>query len=120
MVKIAHRCPGHAAAALALALALFPATVRSAPEETTAQAVGEAERNYVFCLGCHRADGSPGGVYHSITVDLRKTTLDHQGLISVITNGRREKGMPAYDGLLNPGEIEALASYIETRIKARP
>ena len=74
---------------------------------------------YAICLGCHRSDGRPGGVYHAILVDLRKTSLDHDGLIGVIALGRLDRGMPGYKGLLSDKDIEKLATFIEKDFKDR-
>ncbi len=75
---------------------------------------------YVVCAGCHKADGSGGPGYGGYAADFRKTKLTHDELVAVITNGRRNKGMPPFKGVLDEREIDAMATYIETEFKGKP
>src|SRR5690606_10680661 len=73
----------------------------------TALANGKAIYTQV-CTACHGVDGKLGV---SDAKDLSLSTLQHDAVVSMITNG---KGlMQSYKGLLSEQEIEAVASYVE-------
>jgi mono/diheme cytochrome c family protein len=93
------------------------------PEEE--QPVIEAPRRsmevvYVMCAGCHKKDGSGGPGYGGYAASFRETTLDHEQLVAVITDGTRERGMPPFEGVLSDRVIDAMATYIETEFKGKP
>lgn len=58
------------------------------------------------CASCHGANGE-GGVGSSLT----NTELDEDEIISRIYGGH-EDGMPAFDGILDPGEVKNVARYV--------
>jgi cytochrome c553 len=101
---------------------LFPPMVALSQEE---RPVIKAPRKsmkdvYVLCAGCHKADGSGGPGYGGYAASFRKTMLDHDEIVVVITNGRRERGMPPFEAVLSDRVIDAMATYIETEFKGKP
>jgi mono/diheme cytochrome c family protein len=64
-------------------------------------------------------DGSGGGTYGGVAASFVKTQLNHDELVQVIADGRLKKGMPAWKGVLNPTEIDAMATYIEHKFKSK-
>jgi len=77
------------------------------------------EQVYVKCAGCHRMDGSGGGGYGGVAASFRETQLSHDEMVMVITDGRPHKGMPSWKGMLDPREIEGIATYIEENFKGK-
>ena len=73
---------------------------------------------FIYCALCHKLDGSGGATEGGYAANLRKTQLTHDELVSVITNGRREKGMPPFDGILDEQKISTLAKYIKEELRA--
>lgn len=71
----------------------------------------------VICAKCHKPDGRGGPAYGGFAADLRATMLDKQGLMLIISEGVRSKGMPEFKSTLGKREIEGIASYIEEHIK---
>lgn len=71
----------------------------------------------VICAKCHKPDGRGGPAYGGFAADLRATPLDKQGLVHVIAEGIRQKGMPEFKSTLSKREIEGIATYIEEKIK---
>ena len=71
----------------------------------------------VVCTRCHKPDGRGGPAYGGFAADLRATGLDREGLIQVITEGVRARGMPEFKTVLTKREIEGLATYIDERVK---
>lgn len=63
------------------------------------------------CERCHGAN-QEGLVGPALTESLKKLTKDE--VITTITNGRPEKGMPAH-GALGADKIDALYSYLKGR-----
>ena len=75
---------------------------------------------YVLCATCHKPDGSGGPSYGGYAANFRETTLDHDEIVAVITNGRRDRGMPPFEAVLSDREIDAMATYIEEEFKGQP
>src|SRR5688572_24686973 len=69
------------------------------------------------CARCHKADGRGGPGYGGFAADLRATELDHEGIVQITTEGRRDKGMPEFKTVLTKREIDGVATYIVERIK---
>lgn len=74
------------------------------PGEPDGEAIYQAN-----CASCHGADGS-GGAGPSLQGIGEEHTVPE--LVAVITNGRGS--MPAWQGRLTPGEIDAVATYVST------
>lgn len=66
------------------------------------------------CSLCHGNDGKLG---LNGAKDLSVTQLSHEGILEIISNGKNT--MAAYKDALTPEQIEAVASYIETDLKAK-
>jgi len=75
---------------------------------------------YIHCARCHKATGVGGPSYGGYAANLRETFLDHEQLIEVIKDGRRQLGMPEFKSRLSKREIDALATYIEKEFKGKP
>lgn len=66
------------------------------------------------CTLCHGNDGKLG---MSGAKDLSITMLDHQSIVTIISDGKNT--MAPYKTVLTPEQIEAVASYIETDLKGK-
>jgi len=66
-----------------------------------------------LCAPCHRADGG-GLVGPNLCDDYWIHGSNYVDNLKTIINGVPEKGMLTWRGVLKPGEIQAVASYIHT------
>ena len=66
-----------------------------------------------LCAPCHRADGG-GLVGPNLCDDYWIHGSNYIDNLKIIINGVPEKGMLTWRGVLKPGEIQAVASYIYT------
>ncbi|MEM7252358.1 MAG: cytochrome c [Pseudomonadota bacterium] len=73
----------------------------------------------VVCAKCHKPDGRGGPAYGGFAADLRATALDKAGLIKVIAEGVRLRGMPEFRTVLTKREIEGIATFIEDKLKGK-
>lgn len=73
-----------------------------------------------MCARCHKADGRGGPAYGGYAADLRKTMLTHEELVAVITDGRRDRGMPTFKGVMSKRKIDAITTFIEKNFKGKP
>ena len=80
----------------------------------------KAKRLYNRCVPCHKQDGSGGPSYGGYAANLRDTQLNHEEIVAVITNGRRDKGMPTFKPIMSKREIETVARFIQTQFKPEP
>jgi mono/diheme cytochrome c family protein len=71
------------------------------------------------CVLCHKYDGRGGPSEGGFAADLRVTKLTREELILTITNGRMQKGMPAFKGILDDSKIETLATFIKEELKLK-
>ena len=71
------------------------------------------------CVLCHKYDGRGGPSEGGYAADLRVTKLTRDEVVAVITNGRPAKGMPPFNGLLDPDKINTLATFIKAELKAK-
>ncbi len=69
------------------------------------------------CARCHKQDGRGGPAYGGFAADLRSTALDHEGLVFIITEGIRLRGMPEFKSTMSKREISGVADYIIKHIK---
>ncbi len=69
------------------------------------------------CARCHKQDGRGGPAYGGFAADLRSTALDHEGLVYIITEGIRRRGMPEFRSTMSKREINGVADYIVNKIK---
>ena len=66
-----------------------------------------------FCTTCHMPDGRGGQNEGGYGPDLRKTPLDVNMVVHVITNGRAGRGMPSFKGLIDEENIRLVAEFIK-------
>jgi mono/diheme cytochrome c family protein len=66
------------------------------------------------CTLCH---GSNGKLGMSGAKDLSATALDHQNIVTIISEGKNT--MASYKAVLSPEQIEAVANYIESDLKGK-
>jgi uncharacterized membrane protein SirB2 len=66
------------------------------------------------CSLCHGNDGKLG---MNGAKNLAITTLNHQGIVEIITNGKNS--MASYKNTLSAEQIELVSSYIETDLKGK-
>lgn len=97
------------------------------------------------CIGCHKWHGGGGGGYGGAALSLRETGLEKEQIVEVVRCGRPGTGMPYHDResytakscygmgkddagkdlpprartFLNDTEIDAVAEYILTAMKAK-
>ncbi|MDQ3260443.1 MAG: cytochrome c [Pseudomonadota bacterium] len=124
-IKAGKRWPD-AAKALAFAAAslwsVHSSTVAVAEEEDRPVIKvprGGGRELFQNCVLCHKYDGRGGPSEGGYGADLRVTTLTHQELVNVITDGRMSKGMPPFKGILDDEKIETLATFIEVELKLK-
>jgi mono/diheme cytochrome c family protein len=105
---------------LALCVILPGAAMSQTSTADAAAELRKGKRLYNRCVPCHKQDGSGGPSYGGYAANLRDTQLNHEEIVAVITNGRRNKGMPTFKPILSKGEIETMAKFIQTQFKAEP
>ena len=66
------------------------------------------------CALCHGSDGKLGV---SGAKDLSVSTLDHKGIVTIITDGKNS--MASYKAVLSVEQIELVANYIESDLKGK-
>jgi mono/diheme cytochrome c family protein len=64
-----------------------------------------------YCITCHGLYGDMGA---SGAYNLTTSTLSKDERIHVIAQGRAGTAMTPFEGILKPGQIEAVAKYVET------
>ncbi len=107
-----------AAGVLALATHDQPLASQEKPAVRASKVENEGWRQYmVNCARCH-GDDAVGGV---MAPDLRKTVASGAGseatFHSIVTAGRRDKGMPGFKGTLSDAQISAIYAYVAARAK---
>lgn len=71
------------------------------------------------CVLCHKFDGRGGQSEGGYGADLRVTKLTEAEVLGIITNGRSDKGMPPFKGILDEEMIETLARFVKTDLKLK-
>lgn len=91
------------------------AAILSLPGCQTSSSVGEGKGLYEkYCVNCHGEDGDLG---LNDAGNLRESALNRSEVIQIISQG---KGMmTAYQEILSPNQIEAIAVYVETMTENR-
>ena len=105
---------------LGFCVILPSAAISQTSDADAAAELRKGKRLYKRCVPCHKQDGSGGPSYGGYAANLRDTQLNHDEIVAVITNGRRDKGMPTFKPILSKGEIETVARFIQTQFKAEP
>jgi mono/diheme cytochrome c family protein len=84
--------------------------------------VYEGWRQYsVHCARCHGQDvlGNPVAADLLVAVAPGGTSADHQAFVQVVTDGRLNKGMPAFAQTVTPEKIDAIYSYVRGRAEKK-
>lgn len=82
----------------------------------------EGWRQYsVNCARCHGQDVLPNPVAANLLVSLAPGgPMDtYQQFFPVVNEGRSERGMPAFKGLLSPDQIKSIYAYVKGRAEKR-
>lgn len=121
---LAAACRTLSAVVLVTVLATLVGGSRGVPEsqaQETAQ-VSEVVMNgwrwfHVYCFRCHGVDA----VGSSIAPNLRESikALPHEEFIRIIREGRPEKGMQAWNVLLDASQMEDIYQYVMERTTGR-
>jgi mono/diheme cytochrome c family protein len=72
----------------------------------------------VNCTRCHGEDAIGSALAPSLVKSLQGA-VNHEIYIQTVKNGRPEKGMPAWGGLLNDQQIEEVWQYLKARSDGR-
>jgi mono/diheme cytochrome c family protein len=82
----------------------------------------EGWRQYsVNCARCHGQDVLPNPVAANLLISLAPggTMEAKEKFVQVVSEGRPDRGMPAFKSLLTPGQIEAMYAYVKGRADKR-
>lgn len=71
------------------------------------------------CITCHMPDGRGGQNEGGYGADLRVTPLSEDQVVSVITDGRMQKGMPSFKGQIDPDTIRQLAKFVKEELRLK-
>ena len=107
-------------ALVALGLIFCGAALSQTSDADAAAELRKGKRLYKRCVPCHKQDGSGGPSYGGYAANLGDTQLTHAEIVAVITDGRRDKGMPTFKPILSEREIETVARFIQSQFKAAP
>jgi mono/diheme cytochrome c family protein len=100
------------AAASTDAMAASPAASAAAATTTTAAAGDAAQGKTIFanrCQACHGANGSGGMGPKLADVDKKGDAY----IKNTVLKGHPDKGMPSFEGQLQPAEIDAVVAYVK-------
>ena len=82
----------------------------------------EGWRQYsVNCARCHGQDVLPNPVAANLLISLAPGgPVDTEAkFVQVVTEGRPERGMPAFKGTMSPEQIQAVHAYVKGRAEKR-
>jgi cytochrome c oxidase cbb3-type subunit III len=65
------------------------------------------------CAACHEADGG-GNIGPNLTDDFWIHGNTHRSMLTVVTNGVPDKGMPMWSAVLTPEQVAQVSAYIAT------
>ena len=65
------------------------------------------------CVACHNADGG-GNIGPNLTDDYWIHGATHKDILTTITNGVPDKGMPTWSAVLKPEQLTSVAAYVTT------
>lgn len=109
-----------------LALALAGATVTQALAEDDAypkknplagdpEAIEEGARLYFkWCVACHGKHADGVSRFGDYAADLRKFWRGYPEFVRITLNGRTDRQMPPWGGVLDEDEISQIGAYLET------
>ena len=96
----------------AASIAKFEADVATLTPSTKQTDINEGHRTYTtYCAPCHRVDGG-GIVGPNLCDDFWIHGSNYVDTVKTIINGVPAKGMLTWRGVLNPKQIQDVASYI--------
>lgn len=99
-----------------------PAAQGKGPETKVSQAEYDGWRQYsVNCARCHGQDVLPNPVAANLLVSLGPGgPIDtEQKFFQVVSEGRPERGMPAFKDIMSAEQIRAVYAYVEGRAEKR-
>ena len=73
---------------------------------------------HVYCYRCHGVEAMGSDIAPNLRESLR-THVNHDVFIETVTNGRIEKGMPAWKELLTTEKMDELYAYLKARSDGR-
>ena len=117
----------HGASALSFAIlslfSLLPTTLAVAEEEDRPVIIvprgGGRELFSTHCVLCHKFDGRGGPSEGGYGADLRVTKLTRDEVIQTVTNGRSEKGMPPFKGIIDESQILTVANFVKNDLRLK-
>ncbi len=104
--------------AIVLGLVLAPLGGRLAAQERSA--AEEGWRQYmVHCARCHGDDAVGGIMAPDLRTSAARGAVNEQTFRQVVLEGRREKGMPAFKGVLTDAQVGAIYAYVAARASGK-
>src|SRR5215204_191691 len=94
----------------------------AAGRPTVSQVEYEGWRQYsVNCARCHGQDALPNPVAANLLVSLASggPVDSEEKFFQVVTEGRPDRGMPAFKGVMSPEQIRAIYAYVQGRAAKR-
>lgn len=80
----------------------------------------EGWRQYaVNCARCHGDDAVGGVMAPDLRASVARGSVDSASFHQTVSRGRREKGMPAFEGVLRDEQIAAIYAYVAARAKGK-
>lgn len=80
----------------------------------------EGWRQYmVQCARCHGDDAIGGVMAPDLRASVAKGALNQQSFHAVVMQGRPEKGMPGFKGVLADEQVAAIYSYVAARASGK-
>jgi mono/diheme cytochrome c family protein len=73
---------------------------------------------HVYCYRCHGVEAMGSDIAPNLRESLR-THITHDLFIETVTNGRLDKGMPAWKELLTKDKMEEVYAYLKARSEGR-
>jgi mono/diheme cytochrome c family protein len=90
---------------------------RPAGGMTQIDAVREGWRQYsANCARCHGDDAVAGVIAPDLRASVAKGVVNRASFQSVVSGGRRDKGMPGFKDQLTTQQIAAIYAYLEARV----
>jgi mono/diheme cytochrome c family protein len=110
-------CLGRIAVGALLAVGAAETTPALAQERS---AENEGWRQYmVHCARCHGDDAVGGLMAPDVRHSLGRGALDERSFLAVVLEGRRDKGMPAFKGVLSDEQAAAIVAYVAARASGK-
>ena len=104
----------------AVAIAKFESSIATLEPSQDKVVIGEGQRIYLtYCAPCHRPDAG-GLVGPNLCDDYWIHGSNYVDTVKTIINGVPAKGMITWRGVLKPGQIQAVSSYIYTLRGSNP